>query len=80
MNRKIEVKRPYRHFKGNLYYVHDIVKHTENGEMLVSYQALYPPYEMYVRPLKMFSEKIDKNRLDNVTGQEYRFEMYDGNN
>lgn len=42
MTRKIEVQRPYRHFKGKLYYVHNIVTHTETEEVLVSYQALYP--------------------------------------
>ncbi len=51
MTRKIEVQRPYRHFKGKLYYVHNIVTHTETEEVLVSYQALYPPYGMFVRPL-----------------------------
>lgn len=44
MTRKIEIQRPYRHFKGKLYYVHNIVTHTETEEVLVSYQALYPPY------------------------------------
>lgn len=75
---KIEEKRPYRHFKGNLYYVHDIVMHTETREELVSYQALYPPYKMYVRPIQMFSEEIDINREDNIASQKYRFELYKG--
>lgn len=35
MTRKIEVQRPYRHFKGKLYYVHSIVTHTETEEKLV---------------------------------------------
>ena len=56
MTRKIEIQRPYRHFKGKLYYVHNIVTHTETEEVLVSYQALYPPYGMFVRPLDMFME------------------------
>lgn len=78
MDRIIEIKRPYRHFKGRLYYVHDIVEHTETGELYVSYQALYQPYKMYVRPLKMFAETIDELRSDNVTHQHYRFELYRG--
>ena len=78
MDRIIEVKRPYRHFKGKLYYVHDIVEHTETGEKLVSYQALYPPYKMYVRPLEMFAEIIDESRADNITHQNFRFEIYTG--
>lgn len=75
---EIKVKRPYRHFKGKLYYVHDIVTHTETGEELVSYQCLYPPYKMFVRSLEMFMEEIDINRVDNVTNQKYRFELYTG--
>lgn len=78
MDRNIEIKRPYRHFKGKLYYVHDIIEHTETAELFVSYQALYPPYKMYARPLKMFAESIDKLRADNITNQVYRFELYEG--
>ena len=78
MKRKIEIKRPYRHFKGKLYYVHDILKDSETGEEIVSYQCLYEPYGMFARSLKMFMEEIDINREDNVTGQKYRFEIYKG--
>lgn len=78
MERKIEIRRPYKHFKGKLYYVHDIVEHTETGEKMVLYQALYAPYKMYVRPLEMFKSKVDKEKYPNVE-QEYRFELYDNN-
>jgi|GEM_PF-1490200 len=85
MNREIEIQRPYRHFKGKLYYVHQIVTHTETEEILVSYQALYPPYGMFVRPLEMFMEKVDPGRKDNYTNQVYKYykdvhnrESYDG--
>ena len=87
MTRKIEVQRPYRHFKGKLYYVHNIVTHTETEEVLVSYQALYPPYGMFVRPLDMFMEEVepkemflsevDHEKYPNVK-QKYRFELYNG--
>lgn len=78
MSNEIKAQRPYRHFKGNLYYVHSIVEHSETGEELVSYQMLYPPYGMYVRPLKMFQEKVEEGREDNITNQVYRFELYTG--
>lgn len=74
----IQIQRPYRHFKGKLYYVHHIVRHTETDEILVSYQALYPPYGMYVRPIEMFLDKVDVQRPDNITKQKYRFELYEG--
>lgn len=76
--REIEIQRPYRHFKGNLYYVHNIVTHTETNELFVSYQALYPPYTMCIRPLKMFLEEVEDGRDDNITNQKYRFELYEG--
>ncbi|OON97393.1 MAG: hypothetical protein ATN36_03660 [Epulopiscium sp. Nele67-Bin005] len=76
--RKIEPKRPYQHFKGNLYYVHDIYEHTETQELMVAYQALYEPYHMSVRPLEMFVEKVEENRKDNITNQKYRFEIFRG--
>lgn len=75
---KIIPLRPYRHFKGNLYYVHSITKHSETNELFVTYQPLYPPYEFYTRPLSMFIEKIDPTRVDNTTHQTYRFELYRG--
>lgn len=78
MEREIITQRPYRHFKGKLYYVHSVVMHSETREFLVSYQALYPPYGMFVRPLDMFKEKVEEGRADNTTNQIYRFEMYEG--
>lgn len=76
--REVITKRPYKHFKGNLYYVHDILQDTENEEMrIVSYQALYPPYGMYAREVGMFLEEVEKGRIDNITGQNYRFELFD---
>ncbi|WP_300279056.1 DUF1653 domain-containing protein [Peptacetobacter sp.] len=75
--REILTKRLYRHFKGNFYYVHDIATHTETGEELVVYQALYGDNGIFVRPLEMFIEEVELNREDNVTNQKYRFELYE---
>lgn len=53
----------YRHFKGNYYLVKDIVEHTETGEEMVSYQALYVKNNelaKYVRPSSMFRDEIDR--------------------
>lgn len=69
-------KRVYRHFKGKLYYVHELVTHTETREEMVSYQALYPPYGMFVRPKPMFVEEVDVNRVDNPLKQRRRFELF----
>ena len=76
--REVVVNRLYRHFKGNFYYVKDVAQHTESGEMMVVYQAMYGEYGTFVRPVDMFLEEIDPSREDNVTGQKYRFEIYNG--
>lgn len=73
---EIIIKRPYRHFKGRLYYVHDILTHSETGKQYVSYQALYEPYTMYTKPIELFAAKVEEGRKDNVTEQTYKFELY----
>ena len=44
---------------------------------MVVYKAIYdrPDSQIWVRPEKMFLEKIPSNRPDNITGQIYRFEL-----
>jgi len=50
----------YKHYKGNNYEVLGTVTHSETLEKLVLYKALYEPFEMWVRPIEMFSEVVDK--------------------
>ncbi|GFI23258.1 hypothetical protein IMSAGC011_02044 [Lachnospiraceae bacterium] len=66
----------YRHFKGNIYQIITLARHSENGMKMVVYQQLYAPYEVYVRPLEMFMSKIDARKYPNET-QVYRFERID---
>ena len=48
----------YRHYKGNLYKVLHLARHTETEETLVVYQALYGEYGIWARPLEMFLETV----------------------
>ena len=65
---EIEVGKTYKHFKGDLYLVLDIGKHSETEEDMVIYKALYGDNLVWIRPLDNFTEEVNKN------GQKYRFE------
>ena len=63
----------YKHFKGKLYQIKAIATNSEDESLMVVYQALYPPFKIWVRPLSSFLEKLDKEKYPNAT-QIYRFE------
>ncbi|MGP0591850.1 DUF1653 domain-containing protein [Nitrospira sp. T9] len=65
----------YRHYKGKEYQVIGVAKHSETEEDLVVYRALYGEFGLWVRPEKMFREKIE------IEGKlVFRFENIDGAN
>lgn len=49
----------YRHYKGNLYQLLHIARHSETEEPLAVYRALYGDYGVWVRPLAMFAEEVE---------------------
>lgn len=55
--KKLVVPGYYRHFKGNIYRTLHVVKHTETGEDMVIYQAMYGKGEKWARPKSMFMDE-----------------------
>lgn len=51
----------YRHFKGNVYRVLHIAKHSETLEEMVVYLAMYGERSVWVRPKAMFDEVIERD-------------------
>ena len=71
--RNIKIGSYYKHFKGNIYKVLDIVYDCEDLEKVVIYEAQYDDKKRWARKYKDFASLVDKNKYPDVK-QKYRFE------
>lgn len=53
--------RRYRHFKGKEYEVLGVARHSETEEELVVYRALYGEFGLWVRPVSMWNETVERD-------------------
>lgn len=51
----------YRHFKGNEYELLFVATHSETGEQMVVYRALYGEGGFWVRPASMWTEHVERS-------------------
>lgn len=63
----------YKHYKGNIYEVIGVAKHSETLEDMVVYKATYQKEgeNLWIRPLKMFLETVvidgvEKKRFEKI--------------
>ena len=82
VQRDIRVGDIVRHFKREwvsretseyMYKVIAFAQHTETGEKLVIYQAMYVPFKICARPYAMFMSEVDREKYPEIR-QKYRFE------
>lgn len=51
----------YKHFKGNVYRVLGVARHSEDLQEYVLYESVEHPGERWIRPLAMFLEHVEKD-------------------
>lgn len=54
----------YRHFKGKEYQVLCVARHSETLEEMVVYKALYGDGGVWVRPLAMWDQRVQREDYD----------------
>ena len=74
MKNELKIHGVYRHYKGDLYIVEDVCRHSETGEEMVLYRALYDDGQLWARPMEIFLDELDCKKYPDVK-QKYRFEL-----
>ena len=71
---QIKIHGIYKHFKGDLYLVEDIIYHSETMEKMVAYRELHGECRLWCRPYDMFASEVDHEKYPDIK-QQYRFEL-----
>ena len=71
--RELLIGHIYRHFKGDLYLVEGVAKHSETLEEYVVYRKLYGDCSLFIRPKELFLSPVDRTKYPNAM-QFFRFE------
>lgn len=71
--RELLIGHIYRHFKGDLYLVEGVAKHSETLEEYVVYRKLYGDCSLFIRPKELFLSPVDRTKYPNAM-QTFRFE------
>lgn len=59
---EISVGKMYKHYKGNVYKIIALGKHSETVEDMVVYQSVKTG-EVWVRPKRMWNENVGDNKI-----------------
>ena len=60
----------YRHFKGMEYHLIGVARHSETLQPMVVYRALYGEGGLWVRPMSMWDEWVER---DGYAGPRFQF-------
>ena len=63
---KILVGQEYKHYKGNIYKIIALAKHSETTEDMIVYQSIKNK-DIWVRPKSMWNEFVDEKGTLRVT-------------
>jgi len=63
-------KGKYKHYKGSMYEVVDVARHSETEEWMVVYKTLYGDFSTWVRPYEMFTSTVE---VDGKVVQRFEF-------
>ena len=66
---EIKINGIYKHYKGDLYIVEDVIYNSDTLEKMVAYRALYGDGRLWCRKYESFFDVVNKN------GQKYRYEL-----